>query len=116
MLAIQTLKQGNSTKLADGHCIITQTSSELGTLAGFCCLLFLNKSVNSSTTHPSVAERIDSLLKTTAPGPTSALWGVASVALQMWAQQHGHNLPLLSMLETYKDLYTVMLGEAKKLP
>ena len=115
-LAVLALRRGYALRQIDGRPVSSQTASELGNLVGLCCLLFLNPSVQQSRSHPGTVARIDAFLQLVNPLPTSGLWGVACVALQAWAQQHGHYLALPPALNTYQDLYQVMAVAASQLP
>ncbi|MBC6606945.1 hypothetical protein H8B13_08960 [Hymenobacter sp. BT188] len=114
-MAIDALRRGYRLEDANGRVISTELTSQVGNLVGLCSLIFLSVSISSSTSHPSLADRIDSLIQTLQLTPESQLWGVACVAFQLWSRQFGYTLALPTALDEYQGLYKIMLAEARKI-
>ncbi|AMR29524.1 hypothetical protein A0257_22125 [Hymenobacter psoromatis] len=115
-LAIKALQQGHLLKDAEVTPSSNKISSELGNLVGLCSLLFFSRSVNTSRSHPGVAERIDAFMQETSPEPQSGLWGLACVAFKLWAANFGLIQQLPDAIDGYEQLYVLMRDAARQLP
>jgi hypothetical protein len=108
-------------KEADGRAIelvlagnddINRVTTNIGTLIGLCSLLFF-KSTTMGEEHPDTDERIDAIINIINPDMQDAMWGLATLAYRLWANQYLVTLDWKEGLESPKELYHYIKNQVK---
>ena len=93
----------------------SRTVVGFGAAVGLGSLLFLNRSLTSST-HPDKNDRIGNVLSNLAIDERDNLWGVAATFYMIWDQRFNGGLDFSGEFDTYKDFLQAINGqlESKK--
>ena len=84
---------------------------KVGAVIGICSLLFLSKDIDGGETHPNKDIRIKNLLERFDLEDDDDSWGLASLAISLWARYFNIDFDLPPSVETYKEVFYHMLEE-----
>jgi tyrosyl-tRNA synthetase len=91
-------------------------TSGYGIVVGLSALAFVNSGFAGGSEHPDVHDRILKALAQMNLPKTSNVWGVASMALKLWFNDHNVSLELSPQYQNYEELFraTILNVQASK--
>jgi len=99
--AFDTLMQG-----ADS--VTNKHTTTVGMVAGLASLIFFSSSLDGHD-HPDPDERVKIVLEALHLDEEDNLWGIACLALKLWANHHKIDIGWPPVVDTYKDLFYLTL-------
>ena len=88
-------------------------TAEVGLVAGLCSILFFSSDMKGGD-HPDPDERLKIILEKLNLQPEDNLWGIACVALKLWANHNTVDLEWPTIVDTYSDLFYSTLEVLKR--
>jgi len=85
-----------------------------GILMGTLSLLFLHKQLGGGTSHPDLDSRLKIIIESLHLDELDNLWGLASLALNLWSNDFGHDVRIPPVGETYQELFYETLKDLSR--